>query len=257
MPTHSRRRGSRRWRAATLTAFAAAAGLMITSALQADGMDLRVSSVTDLHTLVQLRRDQVDAKQRRIAELSAEVSRLGKSVDDSRTRKIQREARRLRGPAGFTEITGDGLTVTMSDTPKDLAHDLLAQGIMVGDRELVGDDLVVHQQDIQAVVNALWQGGAEGITLMGQRIISTTGIKCVGNTVVIKGIPYAPPYVIKAVGAPAELQSALASNPRVSAWLDAVNLFGLVWSVETSTALELPAYSGATELRYAEPAETS
>lgn len=253
-PAPPRRPGRRRWRAATLTAFAAAAGLMVTSALQADGLDLRVTSVTDLHTLVQQQRDRVDAKQQRLAELTREVSRLGESVDDQQTRKTQRQARRLRAPAGFTEISGAGLKVTMSDTPKELAHDLLGQDIMVGDRELVGDDLVVHQQDIQAVVNALWQGGARGITLMGHRIITTTGIKCVGNTVIIKDIPYAPPYEIEAVGDPVELQAALDANPRVSAWIDAVYAFGLVWGVESDSDLTLPAYSGSSELRYAEPA---
>ena len=70
------------WRTATLVTFAAAAGLMVTSSLQSDGMDLRVTSVTDLHTLVQQRRDQVDAKQRRIAELSRQVSQLSGAVDD-------------------------------------------------------------------------------------------------------------------------------------------------------------------------------
>ncbi len=58
----------------------------------------------------------------------------------------------------------------------------------------------MHQQDIQAYVNALWAGGAEAITLQGQRLISTTGIKCVGNTVVLDGVPYSPPYVIEAIG---------------------------------------------------------
>ena len=38
------------------------------------------------------------------------------------------------------------------------------------------------------------------ITLQGQRLISTTGIKCVGNTVVLDGVPYSPPYVIEAIG---------------------------------------------------------
>ena len=52
----------------------------------------------------------------------------------------------------------------------------------------------MHQQDIQAVVNALWAGGAEAMTIQGQRVISTTGIKCVGNTVVLHGVPYSPPY---------------------------------------------------------------
>ena len=50
------------------------------------------------------------------------------------------------------------------------------------------------------MVNALWSGGAEAMTLQKQRVISTTGIKCVGNTVVLHGVPYAPPYEITAIG---------------------------------------------------------
>ena len=50
------------------------------------------------------------------------------------------------------------------------------------------------------MVNALWSGGAEAMTIQGQRVISTTGIKCVGNTVLLHGVPYSPPYVITAVG---------------------------------------------------------
>ena len=35
----------------------------------------------------------------------------------------------------------------------------------VEEGEVTGDQLVVHQQDIQAVVNALWRGGAEAMTI--------------------------------------------------------------------------------------------
>ena len=57
-------------------------------------------------------------------------------------------------------------------------------------------DVVVHQQDIQAVVNAMWRAGAEAVTIQGQRVISTTGIKCDGNLVSLHGVPYYPPYEI-------------------------------------------------------------
>jgi uncharacterized protein YlxW (UPF0749 family) len=76
------------------------------------------------------------------------------------------------------------------------------------------DLLVVHQQDIQAVVNALWSGGAEAMTIQEQRVISTTAVKCVGNTVVLHGIPYAPPYRIRAIGDPLRLHAALACSGR-------------------------------------------
>ena len=85
------------------------------------------------------------------------------------------------------------------------------------------DELVVHQQDIQAVVNALWAGGAQAMTIQGQRVISTTGIKCVGNTVMLHGVPYSPPYRIAAIGNVAALQASLDNSDYVDAYLTFVD----------------------------------
>ena len=38
------------------------------------------------------------------------------------------------------------------------------------------------------------------MTIQGQRMISTTGIKCEGSSVLLQGVPYPQPYVIEAVG---------------------------------------------------------
>ena len=91
----------------------------------------------------------------------------------------------LRGAGRPDPVRGPGLTVTLDDAPE--RRDRLGG-------HATPNDLVVHQQDIQAVVNALWAGGAEAMTIQGQRVIATTGIKCVGNTVVLHGVPYSPPY---------------------------------------------------------------
>ncbi len=56
------------------------------------------------------------------------------------------------------------------------------------------DDLVVHQQDVQAVVNALWAGGADAVQVMDQRLLSTSAVRCVGNTLLLNGRVYSPPY---------------------------------------------------------------
>jgi uncharacterized protein YlxW (UPF0749 family) len=110
----------------------------------------------------------------------------------------------------------------------------------------------VHQQDIQAVVNALWAGGAEAMTIQGQRVISTTGIKCVGNTVVLHGVPYSPPYRIAAIGNPAELQASLDASDYIDAYLTVVESHGLGYEVIPTGRLELPAYRGSTALKYAQ-----
>ena len=50
------------------------------------------------------------------------------------------------------------------------------------------------------MVNALWHGGAEAMMLQDQRVISTSAVRCVGNTLILQGRVYSPPYRISAIG---------------------------------------------------------
>jgi uncharacterized protein YlxW (UPF0749 family) len=109
----------------------------------------------------------------------------------------------------------------------------------------------VHQQDIQAFVNAMWAGGAEAVSLQGQRLISTTGIKCVGNTVVLDGVPYSPPYVIEAIGEPAQLNAALDDSPEVVTYRDYVDRYQLGLETETLADIAMKPYGGTVGLSHA------
>jgi uncharacterized protein YlxW (UPF0749 family) len=148
------------------------AGLMITmSAINARGTDLRPARNTDLVSLIQF-------QSRRNTELGRSVTDLRKEVDGLAARADQEsdlgpEVDRATRRVGLNPVSGPGVTVTLDDAPPSVA----ANGIEP-------DLLVVHQQDIQAVVNAFWAGGAEAMTIQDQRVISTTAVKCVGNTVV-------------------------------------------------------------------------
>jgi uncharacterized protein YlxW (UPF0749 family) len=104
------------------------------------------------------------------------------------------------------------------------------------------------------VVNALWKGGAKGIQVMDQRLISTSAVRCVGNTLILQGRVYSPPYKVTAVGDPERLQKALAESPAVQNYMIYVNVYGLGWKVEEDGARTLPGYSGAVDLQYARPA---
>ncbi len=79
------------------------------------------------------------------------------------------QPRRRRWPStrASTRCAGPGLVVTLNDAQRD------AKGRFP--RDASPDDLVVHQQDIQAVLNALWSAGAEGIQMQDQRIIAHLG----------------------------------------------------------------------------------
>lgn len=218
--------------------------LMVISAAQARGIDLRPSRNTDLVSLLQDQSRRNTELTARASRLSDEVSALSADVVDDDN--LDAAESKLSAQAGMTPVRGPAVTVTLDDAPSSVRPD-----------GVDGDLLVVHQQDIQGVVNALWSGGAEAMTIQGQRVISTTGIKCVGNTVVLHGVPYAPPYEISAIGDQARLQTALADSPAMRIYRQYVDAYALGYAVRSQARAEFPGYRGSEELRYATTPGTS
>jgi uncharacterized protein YlxW (UPF0749 family) len=175
--------------------------------------------------------------------LDEQVNRLAGKVGSRQVYPARRRALALRGPVGLEPVAGPGVTVTLTDAPSDV----------IATAQVNPNYLVVHQQDIQAVANALWAGGAKAITIQGQRVIATTGIKCVGNTVVLHDVPYSPPYVITAVGDPTTLLTGLEDDPYLINYRVFVARWGLGYAVDVHEHLRLPGFSGSLELRYAHP----
>ena len=137
-----------------------------------------------------------------------------------------RRSAELAGEAGLDPVHGPGLVVTLTDAQRD------ANGRFP--RDASPDDLVVHQQDIQAVLNALWSAGAEAIQMQDQRIIATSAPRCVGNTLLLNGRTYSPPYTITAIGDAPAMQAALAAAPLVTLYKQYVVRFGLGYTEEAS-----------------------
>jgi uncharacterized protein YlxW (UPF0749 family) len=231
------------WQLVVPAVFAMAGFLFMTSAEASNGLDLRPQSPTGLAELVRTESRQVDRLRSRAGELEDDVAALTARINTTTIDRLQARADRLRAPAGLEPISGPALRVTLDDAPDD-------QPIPPG---FDANALVVHQQDLQAVVNALWAGGAQGITLQGQRLISTTGIKCVGNTVVLHGVPYSPPYRIVAVGDPVALQAALDNSEYVQTYIQYTRPpINIGWDVELLPRTTLPAYDDPLHLEFAQ-----
>ena len=166
-------------------------------------------------------------------------------MDDRKVDRFNRRVERLEDPAGMTPKSGPGVAVTLSDAPEEVINSTTQ------DLNL----LVVHQQDIQAVVNAMWKGGATAVTVQGQRVITTTGIKCEGNSVQLHGVPYPQPYVIEAVGDQTELVRAIADDDYLQIYREqaAIPDISVGWDLQLQALVTAPAYDGLTDLSYAKP----
>ncbi len=248
-----RTQASPRWRVATPVIVVASGLLFAVSASNAEGTDLRPGRYRSLASVVETESREYDALTARVSELTGEVDTLSAAVDSREVERYQRRSDRLRDPAGLEPQAGPGVTVELADSPTEVVDAALA--ITDPDEAIDINQLVVHQQDIQAVVNAMWVGGATAVTIEGQRVISTTGIKCEGNAVQLQGSPYPQPYEISAVGDPDELLAAIESDEYLLGYrVDAADpTIAVGWDLELETEVEAPAYDGLLDLSYAEP----
>jgi uncharacterized protein YlxW (UPF0749 family) len=232
----------RGWGLLVPLAFVLAGVLFATSAEVSHGTDLRAAGDTSLPDLIRAEQRQVDLAAARVTALRRSVAALSTPVTAGTTKveQIDRSADRLAAAAGTEAVRGPGLTVSLDD-----AH---LASVPAG---FTADALLVHQQDVQAVVNALWAGGAEAMMLQDQRVISTSAVRCVGNTLILQGRVYSPPYTITAIGSTARLQAALNRSPQVQIYQQYVDAVGLGYTVTTHRSTTLPAYAGSLQLTHA------
>lgn len=245
-----RREGGRSMWSVGVPLIALAAGLLFTtSATTADGTTLRDDRRPQLAELIAQKRDRVADSQKREAALRAEVDQESNRLAevDAPVKSARGLADAVRQPAGFTALHGPGVTVTLNDSPR--------RGSDFGDNAPDNDDLVVHQGDVQAVVNAMWAGGAEAMTIMDVRVISTSAVRCVGNTLLLHGQVFSPPFKITAIGEPTAMHRALESAEGVKQFREAVADFGLGYTEKMEKDVTVRAYDGSTDLRSAQAAQ--
>lgn len=190
----------------------------------------------------------IERQQRNTTRLKSEVEDLRRRVDalakEGASRQqgstaLRSELERASLTAGLVAVRGGGLKVSLDDSILDEAP--------TGNV----NDLVIHSQDVQAVVNALWRSGAEAVSINGQRLVSTSAVLCVGNTLLLNGTVHSPPYVVSAVGAE---RDRFDGDPLMKRLRKDAELFGLRLSISRVSDLEVPAYRGSTAFSFARPA---
>jgi uncharacterized protein YlxW (UPF0749 family) len=226
---------------------AALAGVLFTTtARTAAGTSLRDDRRPELAKLITDQEAQVAGENSTAADLRNRIDAITSTQagSDGRIQQQTQRADAERQAAGLTPLHGPGLTVSLDDAPRRPDGSLPP-----GARP---DDVVVHQQDVQSVVNALWAGGAEAMTIMGVRVISTSAVRCVGNTLLLHGRVYSPPFRIAAIGDAGRMRAQLDADPGVRAFQDAATAFGLGYSVDASDDIAAPGFTGPVTLEFAQ-----
>jgi len=230
-----------RW-AAIVPVVAACAGLLFaTSAQTSRGTDLRSSGRSDLVDVVRAQDRALSVQAASVQQLQSEVDALTARAapGNATVARLRAQAAALAPIAGTQAVRGPALSVTLDDAKRTAAS---------LPKDFTADDIVVHQQDVQSVVNALWAGGAEAMMLQDQRVVSTSAVRCVGNTLILHGRVYSPPYVIQAIGDVSAMRAALDQSEPVTIYRQYASLLGLGYDVKNLGEVTFPAYAGSVSL---------
>ncbi|MDG3012896.1 DUF881 domain-containing protein [Rhodococcus sp. D2-41] len=236
------------WRYVVPVVCVAAGLLASTTYATSHGNELRAGDSTRLSEMVRQAQSSTDQAARERDQLAGRVEAAQNKAagSDSRVAHAVEQGRALEAAAGLTPVTGPGLVVTLTDAPRD-ADGKYPAGASP-------DDLVIHQQDVQSVLNALWAGGATAIELMDQRVVNTSAPRCIGNTLLLHGRTYSPPYVMRAIGPAGPMQAALDAERGVQILKQYVVRFSLGYKVATDPSIGVPGYAGPLRMKYATPA---
>lgn len=141
--------------------------------------------------------------------------------------------------SGLTPLNGPGITITMYDNPeeRDWGFDF--------------NDDVIHDSDILTIINDLRIAGAEAISINGERVVSTSEIKCGGPIIRINGRSSGTPFVVKAIGDPSLLYASVNAPGTNGDILRNVYQIGFETTIED--LIKIPAYTRVPNFTYARP----
>lgn len=140
---------------------------------------------------------------------------------------------------GTSEVTGPGITITLTDSKLDASSVLDASS------------LIVHNLDIYYIINELKNAGAEAISVNDQRVVPTTSIECGGNIITINGQKIGSPFTIKAIGLPENL----ANLNRAGGYLSYMKNASIGVDLKKSNNITIPKYTGIINYKYAKSVE--
>jgi uncharacterized protein YlxW (UPF0749 family) len=196
-------------------------------------------------------RDENTELRKRVAQLLTQNQKYTEAMASeggTSTKVVAQELQKVNTLAGLTPVSGPGVIVTLRDSKKQIER---PKGIPDSVWQESTEDYLIHDANIRDVVNELKNAGAEAISINDQRVVSSTAIRCVGNNVHVNAVPTAgSPVVIKAIGDPSLIQSGLLMRGGIKDHFADPEMI----AVDKATNLILPAFSGATPLRFAKPA---
>lgn len=186
-----------------------------------------VMSLRETRDILLSEQSQMNAETVKFQQQNIDIQREIKTKTESKPQMEQLQAQRAQ--AGMTKIVGPGVVIELNDSSANTAS----------------EDAIVHAADLRDTINLLWNSGAEAISLNDQRIVFTTAIDCIVNTILINNTRITAPFIIKAVGDRDNMRNALYSQLNLVDIKNRVKYNSLVFNINFQDNLQIPAYQGS------------
>lgn len=214
-------------------------GLMITLQYRATRSiqnNLPVKRAQDLTvelSTVQSERDSLAGEVRDLKQKLNKARAGGPTAEEA----LKTEIKEARQVAGLIDVAGPGIEVLLENPSS-------------GGSANEANIYQIHDEDLLRMVNELRAGGAEAISINGQRVIATTEIRLAGGYILVNVKRLIPPYKILAIGPANALESSLRIKGGI---LDTLSYWGIRASILSKAKISIPSYQGQLQFKYAKP----
>ena len=198
--------------------------------------NIQYQRAEELSVLLKVAEGQRDNLVTEVSTLRDRLTQMEAGIDQDRV--LKEELTKARVLAGLTEVKGPGVVIEMTDSQKTAQP---------------GQDpnvFLIHDKDLQDVINAAFGAGAEALSVNGQRFVSRTEVVCAGNVIMINGVRVAPPFKILAIGDPVVLDNGLNMRGGV---VSNLQFWGIDVKIKQEQEIVVPAYQGTLDFRFAQP----
>jgi uncharacterized protein YlxW (UPF0749 family) len=240
----ARLRGLSSWQVA-LGAALLVLGFLVAAQLRSEGPRVRYASNERgplVETVVGLQAQQ-DGLKARILDLRDQIQKIETQGQGTSAlvATLNAQLRDARIAAGLIALRGSGVVLQLRDSGRT---------VQPGDNP---SDYLVTAHDVRTVLEELWLAGADAAAVNGERITAGTAVLDIGGSILVNSAYLAPPYQVSAIG-PADLFDRLSSAAGFREFVKArAEAFGIQIEFATPAQVDLPAYAGAVNLRYARP----
>lgn len=225
----------------SLTGISAVLGFVLTIQITSHLSPAKTAdtSYIDLRTQIAEQVQEHDILEKDISKETTQLAefKAASGSESDLKQALQHDAQTVAQEAGTTPMTGPGLTITIRDNPN-----------LPYDPQFAGNFAKESDQWVSLIVNDLFANGATGISINGQRLVTTSSIRLVSGLNSLGGLqvnthPIVMPYVITAVGSIQNMTAAIT----VSKVVDELNLMSedcIVKTYPSNGGLTIPGYNG-------------